>query len=281
MFAEDGIITETAWAKVNLTLHVGRVISKGEYKGYHPVDSLVVFADFGDKLRFAPSKKASFEISGPFAKGLEAGSDNLVMKALSLTHAPTLNVNLEKNIPVSAGLGGGSANAAAVLRRFDPNQQINDVDIGADVPVCRGSRTAYMRGIGENIEPAPTLGQISAMLVNPLIAVSTGAIFKAFDSSEREVLPAVNSNQGSLLERSLAGQNDLQPAAIEDAPIIHQVLSEIETQKGCQLARMSGSGATCFGLFATDDAARAAAESVKSSNPQWWVKSCRLGDAHE
>jgi 4-diphosphocytidyl-2-C-methyl-D-erythritol kinase len=281
MVAEDGIITETAWAKVNLTLHVGRVITKGKYKGYHPVDSLVVFADFGDELSFEAAEEARLEISGPFSEGLEANSENLVLKALSLTDAPPQKVRLEKNIPVSAGLGGGSANAAAVLRRFDPDQRVNEVSVGADVPVCRQSRTALMRGIGEDVTPVLDLGQIPAIIVNPLIAVSTGAIFKAFDSVERETEPEQNATQGSLLERALTGQNDLQSVAIENAPVISRVLSEIKTQDTCQLARMSGSGASCFGLFETKTAAKAAASAIKKSNPKWWVKACQLGDTYE
>ena len=281
MIADEGIITEIARAKVNLTLHVGRLISQGEHEGYHPVDSLVVFADFGDELCFEAAEASGLEIAGPFAEGLEANSDNLIMKALNLARAPSQKVRLQKIIPVSAGLGGGSANAAAVLRRFDPTQRVNDVDVGADVPVCRQSRTALMRGVGEDVTPVLGLGQISAILVNPLVAVSTEAIFKAFDSIERENEPERNASQGSLLERALAGQNDLQAVAIRKAPIIDQVLSQIEMQDGCQIARMSGSGASCFGLFETMEASQVAANAIRTSNSQWWVKACRLGDLHE
>ena len=281
MIADEGIITEIARAKVNLTLHVGRLISQGEHEGYHPVDSLVVFADFGDELCFEAAEASGLEIAGPFAEGLEANSDNLIMKALNLAQAPSQKVRLQKIIPVSAGLGGGSANAAAVLRRFDPTQRVNDVDVGADVPVCRQSRTALMRGVGEDVTPVLGLGQIPAILVNPLVAVSTGAIFKAFDSIERENEPERNASQGSLLERALAGQNDLQAVAIKKAPIIDQVLSQIEMQDGCQLARMSGSGASCFGLFETMEASQVAANAIRTSNSQWWVKACQLGDLHE
>tara|TARA_R110002020_G_scaffold195388_3_gene396385 strand:- start:257 stop:1102 length:846 start_codon:yes stop_codon:yes gene_type:complete len=281
MIADEGIITEIARAKVNLTLHVGRLISQGEHEGYHPVDSLVVFADFGDELCFEAAEASGLEIAGPFAEGLEANSDNLIMKALNLAQAPSQKVRLQKNIPISAGLGGGSANAAAVLRRFDPTQRVNDVDVGADVPVCRQSRTALMRGVGEDVTPVLGLGQIPAILVNPLVAISTGAIFKAFDSIERENEPERNASQGSLLERALAGQNDLQAVAIKKAPIIDQVLSQIEMQDGCQLARMSGSGASCFGLFETMEASQVAANAIRTSNSQWWVKACQLGDLHE
>ena len=281
MIADEGIITEIARAKVNLTLHVGRLISQGEHEGYHPVDSLVVFADFGDELCFEAAEASGLEIAGPFAEGLEANSDNLILKALNLARAPSQKVRLQKNIPISAGLGGGSANAAAVLRRFDPTQRVNDVHVGADVPVCRQSRTALMRGVGEDVTPVLGLGQIPAILVNPLVAVSTEAIFKAFDSIERENEPERNASQGSLLKRALAGQNDLQAVAIKKAPIIDQVLSQIEMQDGCQLSRMSGSGASCFGLFETMEASQVAANAIRTSNSQWWVKACQLGDPHE
>lgn len=281
MTAGTGIITEIARAKVNLTLHVGKTISDGIFKGYHPVDSLVVFADFGDVITVESAKVAGFEISGPFAPGLEANSDNLVVRALNLAKTPPKKVFLEKHIPVAAGLGGGSANAAAILRRFDPQKLVNDVQLGADVPVCRISRTSWMQGVGEKVQPIANLGQTPALLVNPLIAVSTGAVFKAFDSKDREEFPAENVTKGSLLERAIRGRNDLQPVAIETAPIIKSVITEIQAQKGCQLARMSGSGASCFGLFGSLEEANAATDAIKTSHPDWWVRACQIGDLDE
>lgn len=278
MTAENGIRSELARAKVNLTLHVGRAIQTGPLQGYHPVDSLVVFADFGDRLCFSPDEQASFEISGPFSEGLDANSDNLVSQALNLCKSPAQKVRLEKNIPISAGLGGGSANAAAVLRVFDPDHHIKGANIGADVPVCRRSQTSLMQGIGEKITPLVNLGQIPAVLINPLKPISTGAVFTEFDSVQRDVLPSPNSTKGSLLERALAGRNDLQSVSVKIAPVISTVLSKISEQKECQLSRMSGSGASCFGLFETEAAAKAAAESIGSSHPDWWVRACRLGE---
>jgi len=278
MSAKVGIRTELARAKVNLTLHVGKLISEGRNKGYHPVDSLVVFADFGDRLSFMPTDTAAFDISGPFSEGLADTSSNLVSQALSLTQAPPQKIRLEKNIPVSAGLGGGSANAAAVLRLFDSKHLVKGSDLGADVPVCRLSQTALMQGIGETLTPIPNLGQIHAVLVNPLIAVSTGVIFNAFDSFPRDIKPAENAHKGSLLERAIAGRNDLQSVAIETAPVITAVLSEISQQPECELSRMSGSGASCFGLFKTEAAASSAAKAIEMTHPKWWVKACRLGE---
>jgi len=279
MSASTGTVTEIARAKINLTLHVGRAIPDGHFKGYHPVNSLVVFADFGDRLVFTPAAEPDFEITGPFANGLETNSDNLVSRALRSSGARSQSVRLEKNIPISAGLGGGSANAAAVLRWFDPEGRIEGASLGADVPVCRLSQTALMQGIGEEITVLPNLGQLSAVLVNPLVPVSTAAIFTAFDSEAREELPRQNSGEASLLQRALDGRNDLQQIAGKLVPDIEVVIGAISEQQGCQLARMSGSGASCYGLFESDDAAAAAADIIKNTHPEWWVRPCRLGDA--
>ena len=279
MSASTRTITEIARAKINLTLHVGRAIPDGRFKGYHPVDSLVVFADFGDKIMFEPADIPVFEIAGPFSQGLEPNSDNLVSRALQASGATSQSVRLEKNIPVSAGLGGGSANAAAVLRRFDPDGHVDGASLGADIPVCRLSRTSLMQGIGEKISVLPDLGQLSAVLVNPLVPVSTAKIFAGFDSETREELPRQNLAEGPLLQRALYGENDLQLIAGELVPDIKSVISAIEQQQGCQLSRMSGSGASCFGLFDTEHAAAIAAETIKNTYPEWWVRPCRLGDA--
>ncbi len=274
-------IKEIARAKVNLTLNVGRAISEGRFKGYHPVDSLVVFADFGDELIFERSDNPKFEITGEFLHGLEFDESNLIRQALNKSEANPHSVTLTKNIPVSAGLGGGSANAAAVLRQFDAMKNVDDADIGADVPVCRLSQTASMTGIGETVRALPNLGQIPAVLINPRKAVSTGAIFKAFDSEPRAVKPEATQNYGSLLERALAGANDLQPIASALEPIIPDVLEVLKSSQNCLLARMSGSGATCFGLYDTQAEAQQAAKTIQNENPSWWVKSCVLGEAHE
>jgi len=215
--------TELARAKVNLTLHVGARIASGKWEGYHPVESLVVFADFGDVLTFQP-------VCGAAAQ----------------------NIVVNKQIPIAAGLGGGTADAAAALRVFDSKHVICPTKIGADGPVCH-------------------LG----------VAVSTGAIFTSMDSAPRDAVPAMTSRQGDLLFRALSGSNDMQEAAIAQAPIIASVLRSLAQQPSCELARMSGSGATCFGIFRSDAQAQAAANHLAAAHPDWWVRACRLGDQPE
>jgi len=246
---------QLARAKVNLTLHVGAVRDDG----YHPIESLVVFADIGDELTFEAADETRLTIAG--ADELPTDGNNLI-------------------IPVSAGLGGGSANAAAVLRQFNSDQSDTKLafDLGADVPVCRASQTALMRGIGEDVTLLTGLGQLSAILVNPSVAVSTGAIFKAMDAQPRRIYPNATASQGDLLSRALSGANDMQEAATLQAPIIADVLRAVAQQTGCALARMSGSGATCFGIFRSDAQAQAAAKIIAQAQPGWWVRACRLGD---
>ncbi|GHA82277.1 4-diphosphocytidyl-2-C-methyl-D-erythritol kinase [Algimonas arctica] len=263
-------------AKVNLTLHVGAPIVSGRWSGYHPVESLVVFANFGDDIVFAPDSESSLTICGPFGAGLTAGPDNLITKALRACDAPPQSVRLTKRLPVSSGLGGGSTNAAAVLRVFDPGQRVDDVSLGADIPVCRLSKTSLMEGIGEVVSAVPHLGSMSAVLVNPGVPVNTGDIFRAYDSTHPPVVPHKTARQGSLLERALSGTNDLEAPAIAAAPVIGAVLTILRAQPECNLARMSGSGGTCFGLFSSDDAATRAADVL--SQRGWWAVATRLGE---
>ncbi|RKQ70996.1 4-diphosphocytidyl-2-C-methyl-D-erythritol kinase [Litorimonas taeanensis] len=267
-----------ARAKINLTLHVGQAFSEGDYQGYHPVDSLVVFADFGDLLHFNAGEPEAIHITGPFAAGLQAERDNLVSRALGNTKAGSQIITLEKNIPVSAGLGGGSANAAAILRFFDPKGEASAIQLGADVPVCRLSETALMQGIGERVTPIAGKGQVHAVLVNPGVAVSTSEIFKAFDSVSHQPQPLPSLTTGTLLECARAGRNDLEPIAIKLAPVISEVLSALAQTSGCELARMSGSGATCFGLYPDEESAENGAKVLKGLHTNWWVRSCLLGD---
>jgi 4-diphosphocytidyl-2-C-methyl-D-erythritol kinase len=274
-------ITEIARAKVNLTLHVGAALSDGQFKGYHPLDSLVVFADFGDVLRFRTNHSPKCDYKGPFSNNfIDIGhGENSIIQALKLCGAAdSHSVELEKNIPIAAGLGGGTADAAAVLRVFDKKQKVFATKIGADGPACRLSQTAFMRGIGEWVEPIIGLGQINAVLVNPLKAVSTAEIFKAFDREIRPKNPASNAMTGTLLERALAGTNDLQAIAKRIEPSIGEVLAALEKTENCKLARMSGSGATCFGLYETTDAAKDAERDIQTHYPNWWVRACKLGD---
>ena len=263
-------------AKVNLTLHVGATLQDGRWAGYHPVESLVAFADFGDRLGFAPADATSLHIDGPFGGGLRASGDNLVLRALHACAAPPQAVTLDKQLPVSAGLGGGSANAAGVLRRFDPDRRVDGALLGADVPVCRLSRTAMMEGVGERVQAAPGLGQLPAVLVNPGVAVSTAEVFATYDLVPRDAEPSRTDRSGDLLSRAYSGTNDLQGAAIGCAPVIAEVLDALNETPNCDLARMSGSGATCFGLYRSDAAAAAAAKSLAGRG--WWARACRIGD---
>jgi len=265
-------------AKVNLTLHVGAPIaSGGGWEGYHPVESLVVFADVGDRVSVSPADQTSLIIDGPFGEGLTAGPDNLILKAMTACEAPPQTLRLTKNLPVSSGLGGGSANAAAILRLFDSQGAVDAVSLGADVPVCRLSQTAMMTGIGERVTPLPDLGSVAAVLVNPRIPVSTARIFARFDDGNPQGEPALTSRTGSLLDRARSGTNALESAAVKEAPAIQFVLDALREQADCQLARMSGSGASCFGIFASDASARAAAACL--SQKGWWAVATRLGDS--
>ena len=167
--------TEIARAKINLTLHVGRIIEDphDRFFGYHPLDSLVVFADVGDELTMSAAAHASLTIAGLFGEGLTVGDDNLILRALGAAKAKPQSVRLEKNLPVSAGIGGGSANAAAVLRLCGVADNDIAVELGADVPVCLTSQTAHMTGIGEDVELLPHMGILHAVLINPGVGVST------------------------------------------------------------------------------------------------------------
>ncbi len=286
---------ETARAKVNLTLHIGRVIADvaDPYFGYHPLDSLVVFAGIADVISAVPAATTRLTLTGPFSKNLSASPDNLILKAISAVaaHAPVppLAVSLEKNIPVAAGLGGGSANAAAMLRILRGLTELPDkvwmdiaLSLGADVPVCFLSQTAHMTGIGEGVLPLAGLGKLAAVLINPLVPTPTGEVFKAFDNTAgvnapRET-PRPQKHDGDLLARTLDGRNDLQPPAIAAVPIINEVLRELSLQNGAQIARMSGSGASCFALFERGAQARAAAEVIAKTHPNWWVQATEFGD---
>jgi len=219
-------------------------------------------------------------IRGPFGAGLTAESDNLILRALDAVKAKPHAVTLEKNLPVSAGIGGGSANAAAVLRMCGVDDLSTAVSLGADVPVCLHSKTAHMTGIGEDIRLLPDMEPLQALLVNPRVAVSTGSIFKAFDASPniRET-PRPIKQKGGLLSRALDGRNDLEPIAIAQAPVIGDVLRMLSSQNGCQLARMSGSGATCFGIFENDSALLKAEAAIRAGAPDWWCEAVVLGGA--
>jgi 4-diphosphocytidyl-2-C-methyl-D-erythritol kinase len=268
-------LAEFAPAKVNLHLHVtGR-----RDDGYHLLDSLVVFAGAGDRLTVSPANKLSLSIIGPFADPLRHEDDNLVLRAAHAlaAHAgiePTGALILEKNLPVASGIGGGSADAAAALRLLSrfwglcPCQE--DLHrlartLGADVPVCLDSRPTLLSGTGEILNAAPPIPKMGMVLINPGIAVATPSVFRARSGPFSKPAQFVSDLTAELRD----ARNDLEPPARLLAPVIDDVLSALAQLPGCQLARMSGSGATCFGLFNTPAAANAAAEAVNRDG--WWV----------
>jgi len=275
----DRVNAECAPAKINLHLHViGR-----RADGYHLLDSLVVFAGIGDRLTVSPSDHLSLSVTGPFAAGLAAEADNLVLRAATALAAKagaraTGALVLEKNLPVASGIGGGSADAAAALRllcRFwglDPSLPAQlAASLGADVPVCVTGVSALMSGIGEILAPAPALPDVGIVLVNPGVAVSTPAVFRARTGGFSDTARFPDQgwrDAGSLAGTLLATRNDLEPPARLLVPAIGDVLDTLAAIPGCLLARMSGSGATCFALFATADQAAAAARPLR--RPGWW-----------
>ncbi|MEM7424536.1 MAG: 4-(cytidine 5'-diphospho)-2-C-methyl-D-erythritol kinase [Pseudomonadota bacterium] len=279
-------VCEFAPAKVNLCLHItGR-----REDGYHLLDSLVAFAGIGDELSIRTAVSPSLNISGPYASALSGQSDNLITRAAKGlgASAPAATVDLLKRLPVAGGIGGGSANAAAALRGFlalpdatRPAKEELDalaLRLGADVPACLVSKFLRMRGIGEEIEELPPLPDLPAVLVNPGVPVPTGPVFQALNLQAGESafegigappqggFDTVDALCGWLAER----RNDLQPPAVELVPALTDVLALIAAQKGCRLARMSGSGATCFGLFATRHDADRAADVIAATQPAWW-----------
>jgi 4-diphosphocytidyl-2-C-methyl-D-erythritol kinase len=273
-------LSEFAPAKVNLHLHV---VGRRE-DGYHLLDSLVVFAGIGDRVTVVPADELSLSVSGPFAAALEQESDNLVLRAAralaalaGIRAAGTLV--LEKNLPVASGIGGGSADAAATLRllcRFwglapDGFWQLAG-RLGADVPVCLAGQPALMSGIGDVLAPAPRLPCLGIVLANPGDAVSTQSVFRMRTGPFSGLARLPESGWGdveSLVAALTATRNDLEPAARLLAPAIGDALDTLAGSPGCMLTRMSGSGATCFGLFRTPAAARAAAGTIVRDG--WWV----------
>ncbi len=268
---------ETAFAKVNLYLHItGR-----REDNYHELDSLAVFPALGDRLSAAPADRLGLAITGPFAKELSNESDNLVLRAARLlaekTGAkPNVALTLEKNLPVASGIGGGSADAAATLRLLGRRWNVEPdptlaLRLGADVPVCLLSRAARMSGMGEILLPAPRLPPFGITLVNPGVAVSTAAIFKArrAEFSPAAILPKAWPNAAAMAADLARLYNDLEPPAIATEPAIATALETLAALPGCLLARMSGSGATCFGIFPTQAEAATAAASVSRSG--WWI----------
>ena len=270
-------IRKLARAKINLCLHVVGQRSDG----YHLLDSVVAFADFGDILTVSAGSELSLNITGPFGADLNSDGDNLVMVAAKLfPDAPSCHLTLEKRLPVASGIGGGSADAAATLHAFSElsHQPVPSPEaclaLGADVPVCVLGRPVIMRGIGDDLEPLPTFPQLPVVLVNPGVAVSTAAVFNALETKANPPLSGQLPNQSSVQETVdwlQQQRNDLEPPAIASQPGIGAALQALK-ETGAQMERMSGSGATCFGIYETTEAAKAAAVTVRQRYSDWWVQ---------
>ncbi|GAB4286173.1 MAG: 4-(cytidine 5'-diphospho)-2-C-methyl-D-erythritol kinase [Roseovarius sp.] len=265
-------------AKVNLTLHVtGR-----REDGYHLIDSLAVFADIGDRLVFTLPGAYRLTVSGPMARGVPADDDNLAIRAARMTGLRT-DILLEKHLPHAAGLGGGSGDAAAALRVLSGfgGQPVpaDAIALGADIPLCLHARAARVRGIGDRVTPVPGLPTLDAVLVNPNQPVPTAKVFARlqgrYGPPMPETIPPLRA-PGDLVGWLRDMRNDLEPPATEFAPAIGQILDTLTRTPGCLLARMSGSGGTCFGIYNDAETAGAAAGRLRESFPHWWVAATRL-----
>lgn len=260
-------------AKINLTLHV----TGQRPDGYHLLDSLVVFADVGDRLWLERDSKMTLKVSGPFAKGVPVDGGNLVWRAAEVAGF-TGSIRLEKNLPHGAGIGGGSADAAAVLRALNGDDVVRGIGLeaalalGADVPVCLHAGPQRMQGIGERLTRVWPVPRLFAVLVNPGVHLATPQVFAAL---ERRNNPAMTGDvtgwteSDGFLDWLRDQRNDLEPVARELAPEIGAALQALSD---AELARMSGSGPTCFGLYPTQGSARNAAARVVAEHPDWWVK---------
>ncbi len=301
------MLRDLAPAKINLFLHI---LGRRE-DGYHLLESLVGFADFGDELALEPGPGPSLSLEGPMAAalgdasaatvalrgaGVAGSDDNLVLRAARLFQevfagSVSGHFTLSKHLPVASGIGGGSSDAASALRLLCRANQIPTTtpqvaaiarQLGADVPVCLEAKPRLMRGIGHELGPVLTFVEYPAVLIHPGVAVKTPSVFAALKlkPGERYVPPGLVdvpvSGNDALVRLQSATRNHLEPAAIGIAPKIRRVIQAIEAEPGCRFARMSGSGATCFGLFETDAAALNAAQSIKAIHYRWWVRPCRI-----
>jgi 4-diphosphocytidyl-2-C-methyl-D-erythritol kinase len=286
------MLTEEGRAKVNLTLRVvGRRVD-----GYHDLESVVAFADCADRLTLEPGPKLSLKTTGPLAEACGEASDNLVLKAANLLAERVLDLKLgaftlDKVLPVAAGIGGGSADAAAALRLLArlnglplDDARLLDVALktGADVPACLASHACDMTGVGEGLLQL-NLPKLPCVMVNPRVPVATKDVFAALGLRNGELLvgatdvlespswPDGGASVGDWVEALSNVPNDLEAPAMRIQPVIGEVLSALRAGDGMLLARMSGSGATCFAIFADDPKARAASEAIRRDHPAWWV----------
>jgi 4-diphosphocytidyl-2-C-methyl-D-erythritol kinase len=281
-------------AKVNLYLHVG---GPGD-DGFHPLSSLMVFADVGDRIALRPAQTLSLTIGGRFGEGLGAGEDNLVMRAARALIAQAgrpvepFGIVLTKDLPLAAGLGGGSSDAGAALRLIrdtlvpevdDARLEAIAMSLGSDGAACLWFRPVIAEGRGEVLTPAPSLPAIHAVLVNPLVPSPTGAVYRAYDDAgapgggERPRLPDAIESAEAVAAVMARCRNDLEAPAVQISPAIGDVLATLRGEPECLLARVSGSGASCFVLCAGDFEAESLTKRLERMRPGWWVRRCRLG----
>lgn len=285
-------------AKVNLFLHVGPLGADG----YHPICSLMVFADIGDRVGLSPAAAMAFEAVGPFSGALGEGADNLVPRArdrllaeLEVVPAP-FRLTLDKRLPIAAGLGGGSADAAATLNLIaasltasggeaSSEARLEDIarELGADVPACLRSRSVIAEGRGDWLTPAPPMPPLDAVLANPGAPSSTRAVYRAFDAApglpraDLPDLPRAFQSALDVVDFVGARRNDLEAPAVALQPLVGEALAVLRAEPETRLARMSGSGATCFALCKNSHDARRLADRLAAAHPGWWVRACRLG----
>lgn len=287
-------LIERAPAKINLTLHItGR-----RADGWHELESLVVFTRAGDTLTLTPGGAARLLVDGPTAAAAGDLDDNLVLRAAralekQVPDLKTGTFHLTKRLPVAAGIGGGSSDAAAALRLLarhnglapdDPRLFEAARQTGADIPVCLAARARMMRGFGEILGPLLALPPLPALVVNPGVPLETKLVFQRMgltpgwrDAARAHPPVPASPDRDSLLALLKQGRNDMEDAACVLAPVITDVLNVLAAAPGCQLARMSGSGATCFALFANCRAAARAKKAIAAAHPGWWIKTTMLG----
>lgn len=291
----DTVIVAAA-AKVNLALHiVGR-----RDDGFHLLESLIGFTEIIDHITLTASDDISLDVSGPEQKALADTDDNLVIRAACLVKDHVsgtggVHVALAKHIPVAAGLGGGSADAAATVQGCETLWNITSTvpiedatlaaRLGADVPVCRFGRSAWVSGIGERVSPAPSWPDLWMILVNPGIPVATTKVFQAFSGQftkpeiQNGTGPTWSLSVGDFIDYLASRENSLTDAALSIAPVIAEVLAVLSAAPDCLLTRMSGSGPTCFGLFDSETKAQNAAKTIDEKKSEWWVRATRLVSA--
>jgi 4-diphosphocytidyl-2-C-methyl-D-erythritol kinase len=289
-------IHRIAAAKINLYLHITGRLEGGDHRGYHTLDSLVAFAAIGDVITVEPADAIKLRIEGPMAADLSgaggAAEDNLVYRAACLLAQrgavkTGAALTLKKHLPVAAGLGGGSADAAAALHALCAHWRLSidaaelsriGLELGADVPVCLAGQAALMSGIGERLNAFPALPEAYIVLVHPGVTLSTAKVFSALKMSPGRLrpldgaFPEITDLVSALKQRG----NDLERPATRLEPVIADVLAALAAHSECLLARMSGSGATCFGLFADETSAVNAADQIMLDQPGWWVAVTRL-----